>query len=191
MSECTAGGCERQQQARGYCNPHYNRIIRRGGPAESPTPQQRFWSKVEKTEGCWNWTAGKNNLGYGAFGLDGKTEKAHRVSYEWANGSIPADEWLDHICRNRACVRPDHLRIVTPMQNAENKSGAPKHNKNSGIRGVTKQREGWWQARATHNGKSYSAGLHRTIEAAEAAVIALRLQLHTHNELDRQQQQGS
>jgi hypothetical protein len=185
MTTCTVEGCEKPYSAKGYCNMHYNRVIRRGGTVELPSDTQRFWEKVDKTAGCWNWTAGKNNFGYGAFGINGKTEKAHRVSYAWANGSISENEWVDHICRNTSCVRPSHLRIVTPKQNSENTDRAPRHNKNSGVRGVTPHRGGRWHARVTHNGKVHSGGLFDTIDDAEAAVIALRNRLFTHNDADR------
>jgi hypothetical protein len=185
MRACTVEGCDKPYSAKGYCNAHYNRVIRRGGPVEPISDAERFWSRVDKTDGCWNWTAGKNNMGYGAFCLNGKTEKAHRVSYAWANGNIPEGEWIDHICRNPACVRPSHLRIATPKENRENVDGAPRHNKNSGVRGVSPHRNGRWQARIMHNRKSYSGGLFDTIEEAEAAAIALRLEHFTHNDADR------
>lgn len=77
----------------------------------------RFWSKVEKTDGCWNWTAVKNQKGYGRFKLDGRLRSAHRVSYEMCVGPIPDGLVIDHLCRNPSCVRPDHLEAVTSGEN--------------------------------------------------------------------------
>lgn len=150
--------------------------------------EYRFWSKVQQQpEGCWEWAAGRNHLGYGVFTIGRKRIKAHRAAYQFDNGPIPEGIDIDHICRNRGCVKPAHLRPVTAKQNAENLSGAHGHNVTSGVRGVYKERDKW-RARVTHNGKIYTAGVHATIAEAEAAVIALRNQLFTHNNLDRQQQ---
>lgn len=159
-------------------------------------PQQRFWPKVEKTDGCWEWTASKNKFGYGqiAAGTTAAGKKkvlgAHRVAYEMTYGPIPEGLDIDHACRNRGCVKPTHLRAVTTKQNCENLAGAQSNNVSSGVRGVYRTREGKWLARVTHNGKQYRAGIYETIPEAEAAVLAKRLELFTHNELDRQQQQG-
>lgn len=79
----------------------------------------RFWAKVEKEYGpggCWNWTAALAN-GYGAFGVDGITNRAHRVAWKLLRGDIPSSVVLDHLCENKSCVNPDHL---DPTSNAEN-----------------------------------------------------------------------
>lgn len=82
-----------------------------------PTPEQRFWAKVEKTEDCWNWTAGHRE-GYGHFRVDQATAwPAHRLSYTWLIGPIPDGLNLDHLCRNTFCVRPSHLQPVTQLEN--------------------------------------------------------------------------
>lgn len=74
----------------------------------------RFWEKVEKTpDSCWLWTGTKDRNGYG---LAMKTV-AHRVAYAIEVGPIPAGLTLDHMCRNRACVRPSHLRPCTMREN--------------------------------------------------------------------------
>jgi len=155
----------------------------------APINEARFWSKVDKTDGCWNWTAAILN-GYGRFGVwrDGKQRSglAHRVSYELAGQSIPQGMFLDHICRNRACVNPAHLRVVNNKQNLEN-HGGPTAASTSGVRGVSLHRPSMlWRACATSNGRSHNAGYFKTVAEAESAVIALRNRLHTHNNADRQ-----
>lgn len=88
----------------------------RGLPKTRPAPE-RFWEKVHKTEMCWVWTACTTNLGYGRFGVEGRTESAHRFAYKLLVGPIPDGLCLDHLCRNRACVNPAHLEPVTLGEN--------------------------------------------------------------------------
>ena len=81
------------------------------------TAEERFWRKVRKDpNGCWEWQGAKGQ-GYGNFYLHGKFPRAHRYAYELLVGPIPDGLTLDHLCRNRACVNPDHLEPVTQKVN--------------------------------------------------------------------------
>ena len=90
---------------------------------------ERFWAKVDRDQPdeCWSWKAGKFSDGYGAFYLEGRTTKAHRVSYELSKGSVPEGLHLDHLCRNKACVNPDHLDPVTCGENLRRGDGFNGH----------------------------------------------------------------
>jgi hypothetical protein len=86
-------------------------------------PEERFWERVQKTETCWLWIGGLTKAGYGQFhiGPDGKGgysyDLAHRWCYKLWNGEIPQGLQLDHLCRVRNCVNPEHLEAVTPRVN--------------------------------------------------------------------------
>lgn len=71
---------------------------------------------VEKTDTCWIWR-GKKDYGYGRVGMDGTHHRAHRLIYESSKGPIADGMVLDHLCRNRSCVNPDHLEQVTVKEN--------------------------------------------------------------------------
>lgn len=147
--------------------------------------EDRFWSKVNKTETCWEWTAASLPLGYGVIRVDKSNVRAHRLSYEMHVGPIPEGMQVDHICHNPPCVNPEHLRLATNKQNRENEGGLRATN-TSGSRGVTwNKRRNKWQTQVCHNGRLHGAGHYHSFDEAVAAVKAKRLELFTHNELDR------
>lgn len=79
--------------------------------------EERFFSKVKKTAGCWEWLGAKSS-GYGSFALkSGQTIAAYRWSFEFIKGPVPHGLQLDHLCRNRGCVNPEHLEIVSQRTN--------------------------------------------------------------------------
>jgi hypothetical protein len=88
-----------------------------GGVRITVEPIIRFWAKVEFSPGCWVWRGAQVRGGYGSF-FDGyKSCRAHRYSYTEEFGAIPKGLYIDHLCRNRLCVRPEHLRAVTRGEN--------------------------------------------------------------------------
>jgi hypothetical protein len=84
---------------------------------------ERFLNKVCKTENCWLWTGAIHTNGYGVIGVGSRTdntrrtEYAHRLSYMFYVAPIAEGMEIDHVCRNRVCVNPDHLRVVTHKDN--------------------------------------------------------------------------
>lgn len=85
---------------------------------------ERFWAKVDKTDTCWLWTGATARNGYGQVGIDGRTRSAHRVSYEALVGPIPDGLVIDHLCRVRHCVNPDHMEPVTSGENTRRGASA-------------------------------------------------------------------
>ena len=78
-----------------------------------------FWRQVLTTPDCWLWTGPHDAEGYGRFNYAGEALPAHRWSYEETKGAIPKGLEIDHLCREPACVRPDHLEAVTHQVNTQ------------------------------------------------------------------------
>lgn len=131
MSTCEAGDCNAEAKHRGRCGPHYRILLLQGDRlltrATKPA-EERFWSKVNKSGPiplhgdvpgpCWQWTAGKIPNGYGSFHVASlRPVAAHRYAWENLRGPIPDGLTIDHLCRNKLCVNPDHLEVVTRGEN--------------------------------------------------------------------------
>ena len=102
----------------GCCSKQCRRAIRKALKPKKQTREDRFWGKVVKTESCWLWTGNKTPLGYGQLGRNHTgSNYVHRLSYEMTFGDIPEGLVIDHLCRNRNCVNPDHLEVVTQREN--------------------------------------------------------------------------
>lgn len=95
------------------------------------TPTQRISAKCREVEsGCWEWTGCRDKDGYGKISINGKGDRAHRVSYEAHRGPIPAGRFVLHHCDNPPCVNPDHIYVGDQIQNE-----ADKRNRNRGPAG--------------------------------------------------------
>lgn len=124
---CSIDGCTNLARSRGWCKKHYTLWWRHGDPEPDGIIERmrgapleaRFWAKVDTggNGGCWIWTAATFPEGYGLLGIDGVPRLAHRISYELTVGPIPDGAQLDHICRVRHCVNPDHLEPITRREN--------------------------------------------------------------------------
>ncbi len=103
----------------------------------------RFWSKVNITENkeeCWNWTASINTNGYGQFFLLYKMVSSHRMSYLLTKGSIHNGLQVQHLCNNRLCCNPNHLKLGNNSKNEQYKSKCERRNnygENNGLSVLT------------------------------------------------------
>lgn len=189
---CLFDGCEKPHQGKGYCAGHRVQI-KQGRPlaplkGKALTPDERFDAMVEAPEGseCLVWSGAPNSSGYGGILVNGKYWRAHRYALARTGVRVDEGDLVDHICHNRLCVNPSHLRIVTKSENAQNRRSATAKSK-SGIRGVSynpRRRE--WAAVVGYEGQLYAAGYFQNFMDAEFAAVTTRARIHTvHSEYDR------
>ena len=125
----------------------------------------RFWGWVDKTGECWLWSRALDQGGYGVahVRVNGQLiRSAHRAAYVLEKGEIPDGLHIDHLCRVRHCVRPDHLEAVTPAENNKRiPRGEPMKNRMIRVDDET------WEAakrRAEAENKRFSAEMRKLIE---------------------------
>ncbi len=124
---CAIDGCDKKQSAKRLCSNHYQKLKRYGDPLrQPPTTEERFWSRIEKTDSCWLWTGLVNDAGYGMIGVDKKLVRAHRYSYWLHYGEWPLPVGR-HTCDNPKCVRPDHIVAGTHQDNMADRCKRKRH----------------------------------------------------------------
>ncbi len=116
--------CDSVSRSLGFCEKHYIRFRKygdpHGGKRNHGTLEERFWPKVQKSDGCWLWAGAKSSKGYGLIGEGGRNGRdllAHRVSYQLQVGEIPDGLSILHSCDTPLCVNPAHLRCGTTQEN--------------------------------------------------------------------------
>lgn len=118
---CAVAGCESQRHGRGVCRSHYMKCWRGQMlwpeyiPDSKPSENERFWAKVDIRDDneCWEWSASLLPNGYGQFAQT----TAHRFSMIASGYAVSSSDVVDHLCRNRKCVNPSHLEVVSQSEN--------------------------------------------------------------------------
>lgn len=120
--ECSVEGCDKLKgYSSGLCPMHYQRIQHHGSldlPVR-PTAKERFLKKVAVMDfGCWLWCGGLTDNGYASFSHDNPSKYGYIFSYLTFVGPITSELELDHLCRMRRCVNPEHLEAVPHQVNS-------------------------------------------------------------------------
>jgi DNA-binding transcriptional ArsR family regulator len=134
---CKITDCAKPVGTGGMCWKHYNRLRFHGDPCAEPQyyrdPVEALRARTNRSGPipearpelgpCWLWT-GSHNGKYGKLSVDKRLMYAHRFAYEVHKGAIPDGHVIDHLCRVRLCVNPDHLEPVTNAENIERGAGS-------------------------------------------------------------------
>lgn len=150
----------------------------------------KFWSHVRKDSSCWIWTGrstGGSSLKYGLFyvkvqsvrGAASRLETVHRISYELANGVIPAGLFVTHTCDIPLCVRPIHLRTGTHQDNMNDKVARNRQQKGTRVNTNRLTESEVREIRELRSSASWSyirLGKHFKVTRQQARNICLRRQ---------------
>ncbi|MDX1117059.1 hypothetical protein GOL29_03285 [Sinorhizobium medicae] len=128
---CKIETCEKKTYAKGFCQGHYNRLLKYGDPTggkPSPSPKgsaEAFYRNVvikHESNDCLIWPYSKAGSGYGFVVLEGNRFYVHRLVCEMANGLAPTPKHqAAHACGNSSCVNPSHLSWKTRKENEADK----------------------------------------------------------------------
>lgn len=176
---CSIPECGKPHKGHGWCQGHLQKYRKYGNPLAGRTkynsPQKALAARTSKSGDCLLWTGSKDRGGYGTIQVSGRTVGAHRFAWENANGPIPDGMSIDHICHNRDCVLPDHLRLATHKENTSYLSG-PLSNNTSGFRNVYAKNSGW-EVSVGKDGKTHYFGIYSSIEEAAKVAESARVSL--------------
>jgi hypothetical protein len=120
---CSIPGCPKKMGANQLCQMHRARLRRTGTTDPQVTShinaEERFNLGVVKvSDGCWLWSGEPSSTGYVHLSLGGRRKMlGHRWAYEHFKGPIPDGLHIDHLCKVRSCLNPDHLEAVTQAEN--------------------------------------------------------------------------
>lgn len=150
---------------------------------------EQFSRRVLKGDQCWLLNGWVNEKGYAYVEVSSARRRyrmrAHRYSYERHVGPIPGGMMIDHTCHVRNCVNPEHLRVVNNKQNLENREGTFSSTGERNVYWTGPKHRRRLYVKVEHNQRQYRLFGFETIEEAAEAARQLRLQLFTHNTLDR------
>lgn len=135
---------------------------------------------VDDTSDCWLWTGGRNQQGYGMVGHKEWRGAAHRAVWRILRGDISKNQRLDHLCRIRTCVNPDHLEPVSQRINViRGLNGVLGRNgQSSRFIGVKRNRQNRWMTSLWHDGvREYLGSFDDETAAAKAYDDAVRRHL--------------
>lgn len=141
MATCKINGCGGliYVKSAALCSKHYNRLVTTGTTGDGQKPRNpfpvRFWGKVQKRgqDDCWPWVGNSWTHGYGSIsegGRNGRRLQSNRAAWILTYGEIPKGQVVRHLCHNRACCNPRHLRLGSRADNVQDmwdrEEGAPK-----------------------------------------------------------------
>lgn len=179
VKPCKFNGCNYESMSQGYCSSHAKQLASgktlkplRSKKVSGVTHEEHFWSRVDKTNNCWNWQGPLTPSGYGELRVDGKHYLAHRYSMYVSQGHLTLNLIIDHTCGNRACVRPEHLRETDSVVNGQNR-----HNffNTTGVRNVFPVSDSRkYRVQLSINNKSFYIGRYDALEDADKAAQAAR-----------------